>query len=187
MNIQINIGIMLKTVGRKAKTDSINVNELKEWIQKDVNRISGVKCQALISLKNNVSVNDICKVLGVTRESIRLWRKTIEREGPEGFIKHPKPGRNSGLTKEIEELLIETLSINPENFGYNQTIWDGKLVCKLLLEKREVTISVRTAQYWLKEIGLTRQMPRKRYKQTDETEVEAFKKSQRRGGAIRRK
>jgi len=168
---------MLKTVGRKAKTESINISELQEWIQKDINRVSGIKCQALISLKNNVSVNDICKVLGVTRESVRLWRKTIEIEGPEGFIKHPKPGRNSGLTKEIDELLNEALSSAPEKCGYNQAIWDGKLVCKFLLEKMGITISVRTAQYWLKEIGLTRQRPRKRYKQTDEAEVEAFKKS----------
>lgn len=178
---------MLKTVGRKAKTELINISELKEWIQKDINRISGVKCQALISLKNNVSVNDICKVLGVTRESIRLWRKTIEAEGPEGFIKHPKPGRNSGLTKEIEITLKEALSLNPEKYGYRQAIWDGKLVCKFLFEIKGITISVRTAQYWLKEIGLTRQRPRKKYKQTDEAEIEAFKKSQRRGSSIKRK
>jgi transposase len=171
---------MAKTVGRKAKTELININELKEWIQKDINRLSGVKCQALISLKNNVSVKDICKVLGVTRESIRLWRKTIETEGPEGFIKHQKPGRNSGLTKEIEISLKKALSLNPENCGYMQAIWDGKLVCKFLLENKGITISVRTAQYWLKEIGLTRQRPRKKYKQTDEAEIEAFKKTSKR-------
>lgn len=177
MNIHINIETMIKTVGRKAKTELINVSELKAWIQKDINRLSGVKCQALISLKNNVSVNDICKVLGVTRESVRLWRKTIETEGPEGFIKHPKTGRNSGLTKEIEISLKEALSLKPENYGYRQAIWDGKLVCRFLLENKGITISVRTAQYWLKGIGLTRQRPRKKYAQTDEDEIEAFKKT----------
>lgn len=90
------------TKGRKAKTELINIAELKEWLKKDINRSVGIKCQVLISLKNNVSVSDICKVLGVTRECVRLWRKTIEKEGPEGFIKYPKTGRKSGLIDEIK-------------------------------------------------------------------------------------
>jgi len=167
---------MTKKVGRKAKTESIDIKGLQEWIEKDINRVSGIKCQALISLKNNVSVNDICKVLGVTRESIRLWRKTVGAEGPEGFIKHPRPGRNSGLTQEIAELLTNALSSPPGDCGHRQAVWDGKLVCKFLFEKKGIIISVRTAQYWLKEIGFTRQRPRKKYKQTNEAEVEAFKK-----------
>jgi transposase len=168
---------MKARAGRKPKTDAINIDELKEWISKDVNRMSGVKCQALISLKNNVSVNDVCKVLGVTRESIRLWRKTIETEGPEGFVSHPRTGRTSGLTEEVKALLKPALTKKPEELGYNQAIWDGKLVCAFLLEEKGLAISVRTAQNWLKAIGFTRQKPRKKYKQADETEIESFKKN----------
>lgn len=177
---------MTITAGRKPKIDSINKDELTDWIQKDINRISGVKCQALISLTNNVSVNDVCKVLGVTRESIRLWRKVVENEGPEGFIAHPRTGRKSGLTMEIKELLKSALIKKPENFGYQQAVWDGKLVCKFLFDNKGLTLSVRTAQNWLKAIGFSRQRPRKKYKQADEIEIETFKKSTRRRSSTER-
>jgi len=53
-------------------------------------------------LKNNVSATDVCKVLGISRECIRVWRKTIETDGPEGFIKYPRTARISGLTDQIK-------------------------------------------------------------------------------------
>jgi len=96
---------MSKIKGRKAKTDKIIISDLNDWLLKDINRSAGIKCQALISLKNDVRVSDVCKVLGVTRECIRLWRKTIEIDGHDGFIKYPKTGRRSGLTDDIKTLL----------------------------------------------------------------------------------
>lgn len=168
---------MKQAKGRKAKTNCIDVDDLKKWMQLDLNRNAGVKCQALISLKNNVSMTDVSKVLGVSRESIRLWRKTIETDGPDGFIKYPKTGRKTGLTEEIKNLLKSTIIESPEKLNYKQTVWDGKLVCRFLKEKKGIEISVRSAQLWLNKIDFTRQRPRKKYKQTNEVEVVAFKKS----------
>jgi len=167
---------MKKTVGRKAIVSSINEELLNQWLKKEVNRTAGIKCQALISLKNGVSVSDICKVLGVTRESIRLWRKTIEKDGPDGFIKHHKTGKRSGLTEEIKILLKTSVIQSPEQFNYKQTVWDGKLVCRFLKEKKGIIISVRTAQNWLKKINFTRQKPRKKYKKGNDEEIKSFKK-----------
>jgi len=167
---------MEKRRGRKAKTEAINISELNEWLQKDINRSAGIKCQALISIKNNVSVSDVCKVLGVTRECVRLWRKTIEKDGPEGFVKYRKTGRKSALTYEIKLLLQSALTESPQTLGYNQAVWDGKLVCKFLMEKQKINISVRTAQNWLNEINFTRQRPRKKYSKENKEEIEIFKK-----------
>jgi transposase len=161
------------TRGRKALTDLINEDELSEWIKLDINRAAGIKCQALISLKNNVSVSNICKVLGVTRESVRLWRKTVEKDGPEGFIKYPKTGKKSGLTDEIKTLLKTVVVQSPERSNYKQAVWDGKLVCRFLDEKKGIKISVRTAQNWLNKINFTRQKPRKKYKKGNDEGIEA--------------
>lgn len=168
---------MKNSKGRKAITNSINVEDLKQWMLLDLNRNAGVKCQALISLKNNVSMTDICKVLGVSRESVRLWRKTIEIDGPEGFIKYHKTGRKTGLTEEIVNLLKSTIVENPSKQDYKQAVWDGKLICRFLKEQKGIKISVRTAQLWLNKIEFTRQRPRKKYRQTNDVEVEEFKKS----------
>jgi hypothetical protein len=69
-------------------------------------------------------VQNICKVLGVTRESVKLWRKTVEKDGPEGFIKYPKTGKKSGLTDEIKTLLKTVVVQSPERSNYKQAVWD---------------------------------------------------------------
>ncbi len=168
---------MKSTVGRKAKTEGINILELENWIKTNLNRYAGIKCQALISLRKNVKVRDICNVLGVSRESIRIWRIVVEKEGPDGFVKHPRTGRKSGLTDEIKEFLKNAVTQSTEKYNYKQAVWDGKLVCRLLKEEKGIEISVRTAQNWLHKIGLSRQKPRKKYKQADDIEIETFKKS----------
>lgn len=169
--------MMKANVGRKAKTELINIVELNKWIISNSNRKAGIKCQALISLKKGVSVNDICKVLDVSRESVRLWRKIIETDGPDGFIMHPKTGRKSGLTDGIKTFLKASILKSPSELGYKQVVWDGKLICKLLNEKKAINISVRTAQYWLRKMDFTRQMPRKKYTNSNDAENEAFKKN----------
>lgn len=93
-----------------------------------------------------------------------------------GLYKTSQNREKIGLTEEIRILLKEILSESPEKLAYKQVIWDGKLVCKFLAEKKQLKISVRTAQNWLKKIGFTRQKPRKKYKKGDEVEIEAFKK-----------
>ena len=167
---------MKSTVGRKAKTECINISELENFIKADPNRLASIKCQALISLKKNVKVQDICKVLGVSRESIRAWRVRVGEEGPEGFVKHRRTGRKSGLTDEIKEFLKIAVAQPTEKYNYNQAVWDGKLVCRLLKDKKGIGVSVRTAQNWLHKIGLSRQKPRKKYTQGNDVEIEAFKK-----------
>lgn len=178
---------MKSTVGRKAKTECINISELENWIKADLNRLASIKCQALISLKKNVKVKDICKVLGVSRESVRTWRIRVENEGPDGFIKHPKTGRKSGLTDEIKEFLKVAVTQPTGKYNYKQAVWDGKLVCRLLEEKKGIEISVRTAQNWLHKIGLSRQKPRKKYKQGDDVEIKTFKKNPKRNVSTKRK
>ena len=167
---------MRKRVGRNADLSSINEIDIERFIKNDINRQAGIKCQALLSLKNNVSISDVCKVLGVTRESVRLWRKTLEKDGPDGFVKYHKTGRISKLTPAIEDFIKASIILAPSNFGYHQSIWDGKLLCKLLLEKQNTSIGVRAAQNWLKKIGFSRQTPRKKLKQGCVDDIDAFKK-----------
>ena len=78
-----------------ANLSGINADELSEWIRQDKTRKAAIKCQALIALTRGISVTEVCDVLNVTRESLRLWRKRLREEGPEGFTAHKNKGRKS--------------------------------------------------------------------------------------------
>jgi transposase len=158
----------MKKVGQPVDTSAIDVAELEQWIRQDITRINAVKCQALISLTKDVSVASVCAVLGTTRETLRQWRKRIAKKGVQGLDIRAGRGRKTGLSKKIQNDLKRVVLKPPIGVGYNQAIWDGKLVCKYLADKHALEIAVRTAQGWLKKIGFTRQRPRYKFNKTDE-------------------
>lgn len=165
----------MKTRGKPVDISAINASELEQWILGDANRQNAIKCQALIALTKNISVTAVCTVLGVTRETLRQWRKRIAKEGIGGLTAKEGRGRKTGLTQQIEEDLKVQLLKTPSELGYTQAIWDGKLVCKYIKETYSLTIAVRTAQDWLHKIGFTRQRPRYGFNRADRDLNEQFK------------
>lgn len=165
----------MKTRGKPVDISSINVAELQKWLKAEPERNIALKCQALIALAKGVSVKSVCIVLDISRESLSQWRKLVSNEGIIGFRQKSGRGRKSGLTKQIEEDLKVQLLKTPSELGYKQAIWNGKLVCKYLADKHSKIIAVRTAQDWLKKIGLTRQRPRYHFNKADPELNEKFK------------
>lgn len=165
----------MKKIGRPVKLDGINVKLLQKWIKRDPKRKEAIKCQALISLTRGVSVKDVCAVLDVTRETLSDWRKNLCKNGIKYLERKSMRGRTTLLTNDIKVLLRKAVLLSPSQFGFNQALWDGKLVAKFLYETRDIAISVRTAQYWLCSIGFTRQRPRLLYKKANKKEKAKFK------------
>lgn len=146
----------MKTRGKPVDISAINAIELEKWIKSDLNLQNAIKCQALIALTKNISLKSVCAVLGVTRETVRQWRKRISSEGINGLTAKQGKGRKSGLTKQIEDDLRLQILKSPNELNYTQAKWDGKLVCKYLIDNYSIAISVRTAQAWKKKIKFTR-------------------------------
>ena len=149
---------MKKRKGRKPIITGLDSQVLGEWLKDNKVAKTAFKCQALIALKNGQSVSDICKVLNVTRESIRIWRNQFISQGINGLVsKHNTKGRKTFLTNDIKSNLQEILRQSPENLGYVQKQWDGKLVVQYLQIKWNVKISVRTAQNWINKLGVRKE------------------------------
>jgi transposase len=148
----------MKTVknksGKPVDISGINPQELKNWIKQDDARWAAIKCQSLIALYNGVSVTQVCNVLNVTRESLRVWRNHLKREGPQGLISQKKKGRKSCLTPELEDDLKKVILKSPAEFGYDEKYWNGKLIRLYLEKKWSIEIAIRTVQNWLLKTGI---------------------------------
>ncbi|MDA3894467.1 MAG: helix-turn-helix domain-containing protein [Salinivirgaceae bacterium] len=138
--------------GKLADTSGIDPHVLSNWIQQDKVRWNAIKCQALIALSEGVSLTEVCKVLNVTRESVRLWRITLKNNGLQGLVADKKKGKVSGLTMQVKKDLQKVIRLEPLKLGYNNNKWTGKLICRYLNEKWKMDIAVRTAQNWMKSI-----------------------------------
>jgi len=141
-------------LGKPVDISGINPQELKSWIKQDETRWAAIKCQSLIALSNGVSVTQVCNVLNVTRESLRVWRNHLKREGPQGLIAKKRKGRKSCLTIEIEANLKKVILKTPAEFGYDEKYWNGKLIRLYLKKKWGIEIALRTVQNWLLKTGI---------------------------------
>jgi len=130
----------MKKRGQPVKNKNIDTQVLIDFLNESPKRWEGVKCSALIAMKNGKDVNDICEIIGVSRETLRNWRQSFESEGVNGLKSKARPGRPPRLNSAAQEGLKAALMKTPEELGYQQAIWDGNLVCVYLKEKFGVKI-----------------------------------------------
>ncbi len=108
------------------------------------------------ALSNGASVKEVCNVLNVTRESLRVWRNRLKSEGTQGLIAQKRKGKKSHLTIEVEDDLKNVILKSPVEFGYNynEKYWNGKLIRSYLKKKWGIEIALRTVQNWLLRTGI---------------------------------
>ncbi len=139
-------------IGRPVDISGINVDEIEEWMHSDKLKRKIIICQSIISLNKGVSMKEVCTVLGVTRESIRLWKEQLRKDGLTGMLKEKKVGKRSKLNEDKEKVLKSIVRRSPKKQGYKNNKWTGLLIQDIVLKKWEFRISLRTAQLWLSNI-----------------------------------
>lgn len=139
-------------VGRPVDLSGINISEIEDWI--NTNKISRkiLICQSIISLNNGAAMSNVCDVLGVTRESVRLWKEQFRQSRLQGVLKEKKVGKRSKLNAEKKEELKKIVKLSPKRQGYKTKKWTGLLIQNYVLKMWECKISIRTAQVWLAKI-----------------------------------
>lgn len=139
-------------VGRPVDILGINVDEIEVWMNSDKLIRKSIICQSIISLNNGIAMKEVCKVLGVTREGVRLWKEQLRKEGLEGLLKEKKVGKRSKLNEMKKNELREIVRLSPKRHGYKTKKWTGLLVQDIVSKKWNFNICLRTAQLWLSKI-----------------------------------
>jgi len=135
--------------GRPVDLSSINVEEIKDWMKNNTQARKAIICQSIISLSNGISMTDVCTVLQITRETVRLWKKQLRTGGLNGLLTDKKKGKRSRISVENQKELRKILMSSPKKQGLIETKWTGKMVQEIVSKKWNYKISIRTAQLWM--------------------------------------
>lgn len=141
----------LKT-GRPVDLSGINIKEIEEWMYSNKMTRKIVICQCMIALNNGSQMNEVCSVLGVTRESVRLWKKQFRKGGLQEMLKEKKVGKRSKLDMGKKAELKNVVGKSPKKQGYKEKKWTGLLVQDYIRHQWKFDISLRTAQLWLSKV-----------------------------------
>ena len=138
----------MKKAGRKVDLSNINVVDIENWMKSSKRAGSILKCQSILALSKNAKMQEVCNVMGVTREAIRLWKEQLRKGGLSELLKKGKVGKRSKLTESKLKGLKKALKQEPDNYGLEGEKWTGILVKTYVLENWKMDISIRTAYQW---------------------------------------
>lgn len=125
------------------------IQDLDKYIHAHPHSWDGVKAKALKAYLEGEHIDDICKVLGVTRQAFWKWRHAVEAQGVKGVETRPHTGRPTRMTAEQQAQLKQAVKQSPKKSGYPEKEWHGSMVQRFAEEKFGVHIQLRQAQYWL--------------------------------------
>jgi len=138
--------------GRPVDLSDINTSEIYDYIENTKQYKNYIKCQSIISLNNGNAMQDVCKVLGITRETIRRWKGLLRKGGLNQMLGEKKVGKRAKIDKEKLLQLKKLIKQKPTKFGYDGKKWTGKVLVDYAQKQWNITIGIRTAQLWLKQV-----------------------------------
>ena len=143
---------MKNTSGRPVDLSGIDISEIKDWMKSNNYVKNVIKCQSIISLDNENSMQNVCNVLGITRETVRLWKEQLRAKGLTGLLLKKKVGKRARIEVEKLQEIKKLIKQKPSKYGYEKKKWTGKLIVDYVKNKWNIKIGIRTAQLWLKQI-----------------------------------
>jgi len=141
-----------KQTGRPVDLSSINVQEIDDWLSSNKMTRKILICQAIIALDRGVKMMEVCNVLDITREGVRLWKNQLRKKGLKGMLRQGKVGKRSKLNQQRKNELKKIIKKSPASQGYKNKKWTGLLIQDYVRKQWGYDISLRTAQLWLSKI-----------------------------------
>jgi len=105
--------------------------------------------------------------------------KQFEKDGFGGLHEDKRSGRPSVCRPDVQHAITKDLHKNPRDLGYNQTMWDGKLLSYHLSHVYGVQLGVRQCQRLFHKLGFRRRKPRPVIAKADPEAQKEYKKTHR--------
>jgi transposase len=123
------------------------------------------------------SCYEVADLLGHSPRTIQYWVERFEESGFAGIEDGERPGRPTRMTEGIRKAIDSDLRKNPRELGYEQNLWDGKLLSYHLDAVHQVTMGVRQCQRLFRDLGFRHRKPRGLVAQSDPEAQKTYKKT----------
>lgn len=135
------------------------------------------RLHGVLLLCTGMSCYDVANLFGHSARTVEYWAERFERSGFAGLEEIPRPGRPAALDERAVHTVGQHLRRSPREFGYEQNLWDGKLLSHHLEKKLLVHLGVRQCQRLFTELGFRRRKPRPIIAQADPELQRTYKKT----------
>jgi len=131
------------------------------------------------------SCYETAQLLGRSSRTIEYWVARFERSGFAGLQDRDRSGRPSALDESMRGAIGQDMRESPRALGYEQNLWDGKLLSHHLAYEYGVLLGARQCQRLFRSLGFRRRKPRPAIGQGDPEAQRQYKKTSPSGPARR--
>jgi transposase len=118
----------------------------------------------------------IAELLGLTRWTVVKWIHKGNQAGVEAVQDRFRPGRPARFDERLKKELDVALSKSPKEYGIPRVRWDGVVLTEYLKRFHHLTIHVRHAQRWIRQLGYSLRQPIYQFAQASPEGVEEFRR-----------
>src|SRR3970040_842897 len=115
--------------------------------------------------------------LNESERTVHRWVNRFEEVGLAGLQEGERSGRPSRLSDAQWQRLNRDARRSPRDFGFTQTLWDGKLLAEHLRRRYQVELGVRQCPRLFGQLGFRWRKPRPIIPKADPAAQVAFKKT----------
>jgi len=129
------------------------------------------RIQGLRLLEKGWSQRKVAEALGVTQGAVSQWLARYKSGGDEGLRLRKAKGRESRLTPEQQQALLELMAYGAEAFGFQGDVWTCPRVVKLIKVLFGVDYHPSHVSKLLRNLGWSLQKPVKVPSQRDDEAI----------------
>jgi len=135
------------------------------------------RLHGVLLVSQGLSCRKVGEYLGQDPVTVQRWVKRFNSKGFAGLYEGERSGRPSRIN-DLQWSRLETdLRKSPRSFGYEQNLWDGKLLSHHASVGYGVELGVRQCQRIFRQMGFRRRKPRPLIARADPDAQQAFKKT----------
>lgn len=135
------------------------------------------RLHGVLLVASSYTCTEVANLFGDDRRTIQRWVRKFEESGFAGLREGDHPGRPARLDEKQCDEVASALRKSPRDFGYEQNLWDGKMLSEHLKRQYKIKLGVRQCQRLFSKFGFRMRKPRPQIAQADPLKVEAFKKT----------
>lgn len=135
------------------------------------------RLHGVLLVAQGVSCSKVAELFGHTTKTIENWVNRFNSDGFSALRDEKRTGRPLKLSEDILEKINDDIRLDPQDLGYNQNLWDGKLLSYHIKKEYEILLSVRQCQRLFHKLGFRQRTPRPISSKSDPIKQEAFKKN----------
>lgn len=159
-----------------AEPDVMRIAIQQEIVRCDESRYDH-RLHGILLVCQGISSYRVAELLGQDPRTVERWVKRFNARGFAGLSEAERPGRPRKLSPAQWAQMETDLRAQPREFGYEQNLWDGKLLSHHLRVRYGVELGVRQCQRVFRQMGFRLRKPRPVIAEGDPVAQAAYKKT----------